>query len=104
MENNVGNNELLKEINALKAQVEAMREQLQIAHDCITCADETGYVQDVGFVDLETVALELKLAIEATPQQCLRKVLEEAYEWGCHDGYHGTENFDRYFSDWQGGA
>lgn len=62
----------------LKAQAETMREQLQIAHDCITCADETGYVQDVGFVDLEAVALELKLAIESTPQQCLREIEAKA--------------------------
>lgn len=69
---------LKAERDALLAQTEVMREQLQIAHDCITCADETGYVQDVGFVDLEAVALELKLAIESTPQQCLRDLKAEA--------------------------
>lgn len=87
MENNVSKNELLKEIVALKAerdalaaQVVVMREQLQIAHDCITCADETGYVQDVGYVDLEAVTLELRAVIESTPQQRLRDVKAEAVE------------------------
>lgn len=81
------------ERDVLVAQVEVLREQLKISHDCITCADETGYLQDVGFVDLEAVALELKLAIESTPQQCLREIQAEAGRAGFVAGYDAGHEY-----------
>lgn len=70
--------DLQDERDALAAQVEALRSQLQVAHDCVTCADETGYVQDVGFVDLEQVALEISRVLALTPQQHLAEIRAEA--------------------------
>lgn len=70
------------ERDALAAKVEVLSNQLKIAHDCLTCADETGYVEDCGFIDREAIAENISLSLSETPEQCLRDVQAEAVQDG----------------------
>jgi len=81
----------------LAAQVEVLRTQLDVALNCITCADETGYVQDVGFVDLEQVALDITETLKATPTACLAQVKADAGRAGYFRGHLDAGGSD---SDW----
>ena len=79
----------------LKAQVELFREKIKLAHTFITCADETGYIDDAGFVDTEALADDLESALLSKPAQCLAEIKAQAVEAAinlCQHSFGSWEN------------
>ena len=54
---------LVEENKRLKADRDELLEALQKALIAVECGDETGYVEGVGFIDIDAILIEAKAAI-----------------------------------------
>lgn len=72
--------ELSNERDALRAQVEQLRETIHLAYRHLTCLDKIGDIDGVGSAATYALLVELESAIKSTPTQCLAEVRAQAVE------------------------
>lgn len=66
------------ERDALVLQNYAFKNQLLIAHTALNNADETGYIDGLGFVDFDAIADDIECTTQMTAKKYLAEIRAEA--------------------------
>ena len=70
--------QLKQENEQLRAHVDNLMKHLEYTVTVEMCADETGYIQDVGFVDRELTFERAAEVLMTTPAQSLQQIKRDA--------------------------